>query len=80
QQGREVAHTICYDTKAYEGTRSDSGDRAYETLELGSYTSKLRKSNILKNEPSEIKKSLDKKRLRKMHERLNRSGKRTGSV
>ena len=50
----------------------------YERIYSLHYTSKLKKSSILTDGPSEIKKWMDKNRRKKMEERLNRSGKTTG--
>ncbi|EQD28858.1 hypothetical protein B2A_14727, partial [mine drainage metagenome] len=75
---RSLMPSVMY-RKTSGGTRSDSGDRVYETLASVSYTSKLRKGNIMADGPPEIRKWMDKKRKKKMEERLNRSGEMSGS-
>jgi transposase len=74
---RALRPSVMY-RKRNGGTRSESGDRVYERIYSLHYTSKLKKSSILTDGPSEIKKWMDRNRRKKMEERLNRSGKTTG--
>jgi len=64
----------------HSGTDIHDQHSAFETLASVSYTSKLRKSSVLKDGPPEIEKWMAKNRMKKMRERLDRSGKTTGSA
>ena len=66
--------------KVNGGTRFNAGDSVYETPYSVLYASKLGKSDIMADGPSDIWKWMVEKRFAKMEERLNRSAKTTGSA
>ena len=76
---RALRPSVIY-RKTNGGTRSESGDRVYETLASVSYTSRIRKSNIMADGPVELKKWMDRKRKKKMEERVERSAETAGSA
>jgi transposase len=76
---RALRPSVMY-RKTNGGTRSETGDRTYEKLASISYTSRLRKSNTVKDGPPEIKKWMGKKYMKKIEERLDRSMKRRGQA
>ena len=76
---RALRPSVMY-RKRNGGTRSESGDRVYERIYSLHYTSKLKKSCILADGPPEIKEWMDRNRMKKMEERLNRSGKTKGQA
>ncbi|WP_162009534.1 IS66 family transposase [Thermoplasma volcanium] len=76
---RALKPSVIY-TKTNGGTRSETGDRTYEKLTSVSYTSRLWKSNIVKDGQPEIRKWMGKKYMKKIEGRLDKSMKRRGQA
>ncbi len=74
---RALRPSVIY-RKSNGGTRSERGDRYYETLASVLYSSKLGGGSIMEDGQDEIRKWMDKMRKKKMQERIQNSMKSAG--